>query len=134
MEDENVKPIYQTIFGPENGNCLQATVASIFEEPLENVPHFCEGMREDWQEVYDAWLQKRGLQLMTVDARSCRRARWVPRGYHVIAGQSPRFDRQHAVVGLSGEVVHDPHPEAIGLDTEETWDVFVITLTEEGNE
>jgi len=123
-----MKPVHQNIYGEPNGNCLQAAVASIFEVGLDKVPHFCKPPNDDWQERYDDWLAERGLQLMTVDARQCRQAGWIPRGYHIIAGQSPRFDCQHAVVGLNGKVIHDPHPSGDGLESEETWDVFVKVI------
>lgn len=124
--------VYQDRFGKQEGNCQQAAVASIFELPLDAVPHFCEGHRDDWQDGFDDWLAKRGLQLLTLDAKACREFGFVPRGYHIIAGKSPRGDFQHAVVGKDGVMVHDPHPAGDGLETEETWDVFVAAIGDNG--
>lgn len=35
--------------------------------------------------------------------------------YHVVVGPSPRGAYNHAVVGLNGKIVHDPHPDGGGL-------------------
>ena len=38
--------VYQTIIDKKHGNCMQAVIASLFEKPLEEVPHFLE--QESW--------------------------------------------------------------------------------------
>ena len=40
-------PVYQTIIDKGHGNCMQAAIASLFDEKLENVPNFIE-MGDDW--------------------------------------------------------------------------------------
>lgn len=37
-----MKKVYQTIIDSEKGNCMQATVASLFDLNLDDVPHFLE--------------------------------------------------------------------------------------------
>lgn len=45
-------PVFQTKFGPRNGNCMQAVVASLLELPLSEVPEF------RGTESQDAWFDK----------------------------------------------------------------------------
>lgn len=37
-----MKKIYQTIIDKDNGNCMQATIASLFNKELNDVPNFIE--------------------------------------------------------------------------------------------
>ena len=119
-----MKPVMQTLDGPEEGNCLQACIASLFELELEAVPHFV--LKDDWVKALDAWLAQFDLQSVIVDLERMRgEDMWEPRGYHLICGESPRIDCQHAVVGYGGKMVHDPHSDGEGLKTEDTWTLFV---------
>lgn len=121
-----MKPVMQTIGGPENGNCLQACMASLLGLCLEEVPHFV--LEDNWVHALDAWLKQFDLQSVAVDLNIMRQQgedMWKPYGYHLIVGKSPRADCQHAVVGYNGEMVHDPHWDGDGLDTEESWTLFV---------
>ena len=40
-------PVFQTISDSENGNCLQAVIASLFDMPLDEVPHFI-SFKDKW--------------------------------------------------------------------------------------
>ncbi len=100
------------------GNCLQAAVASIYELPIEAVPHFVQF--EDWREALALWVRGRGgsLQLWKDDP---------PMGVVLLAfGKSPRGNFRHAVVWEDGAMTHDPHPDRTGLDgpVEEFWCVL----------
>ena len=119
-----MKPVMQTLDGLEEGNCLQACIASLFEMGLEEVPHFV--LRDDWVGALDGWLGQFDLQSVLVDLeRGEGEDMWEPYGYHLICGKGPRADCQHAVVGYNGRVVHDPHPDGGGLEIEESWTLFV---------
>jgi hypothetical protein len=48
----------------QRGDCLRACVASIFELPLADVPHFVEA--DDWLGWYTRWVRARGFVLGTV--------------------------------------------------------------------
>lgn len=117
-------PIDQTIFStPEQklkGNCLQACLASIFELPLEKVPHFAE-MGHVWYEEMWAWLRKFGLMPLCVSKKSGHR----PFGFSIGNGPGPR-GFQHAVVCHDGEIVHDPHPSKAGLLEIQEWIELVL--------
>lgn len=51
--------IYQNIVNKNHGNCMQAAIASLFEEPLENVPNFIE-LKNGWFSELCNFLKKRG--------------------------------------------------------------------------
>lgn len=112
-----MKAIDQTKFVPDwrsddCGNCLQACIASLFELPLDEVPHFVH-LRDDWMSLLQEWLHERGFYVVRCDAEE-RRADL--HGYSLMFGKSPRGDFQHMVVALAGELIHDPHPTRAGLD------------------
>lgn len=114
-----MKSVTQTKFYPE-GNCQDACLASILEVPLESLPNY---HGADWNEVYDAWLAKRGLRLTRVPIDEDEPA---PQGYHIGTVKSPRGDWNHAVVVLDGKVIWDPYPGAEPGDPEILyWDLLV---------
>lgn len=118
--------VYQTKFGGEEGNCLAACLASIFELPIEAIPDFGEDAL--WFARFEAWMVE-NFGLQPVDLAISPLSDWRPKGYHLICGKSPRGDFEHAIVGRNGEAVHDPHPEGgCELETVETYTVFLACL------
>lgn len=123
-----MRPVDQTIFvnDPRGipGDCLRAAVASIWDKPLEGVPHFV--LYDDWHTALRDWLADRDAQIDMV---------WNSRGYEkpmpdrplLAFGMSPR-GVSHAVVWVNGKgVVHDPHPSRDGFGEngpDELWDVL----------
>jgi hypothetical protein len=134
-----MKPVLQTEFGPGNGNCLSACIASILEIPVSDVPNFArEGLDADgtrWIQRLGNWLAARGWGFihMLWDSPS------IPFNCYVIAmGRVSYSDERHAVVasprmgliedGEGGRIrqffslddVFDPHPGGTFLsETEE---------------
>ncbi len=109
--------------GSVRGNCLQACVASIFDLPLDQVPHFV--AQQNWWGSLEAWLGERGLVPI-----------WVPRGdvfpwnaHYLATGNSPRGPFKHVVVERNGEMVHDPHPDGTGLDGPRTGVYLFVAAT-----
>jgi hypothetical protein len=101
-----MRPVDQTTYGFNDGNCFSACVASILEKSIVEVPRF-HGVSPSFLQ----WLARFGLS-----ATLYKRANYVPRGYAVAAGTSLRFaGRMHACVAYDGAVVHDPHPSRDGL-------------------
>ena len=103
-----MRPVDQTTFGPDDGNCLSACVASILEISIAFVPRFWGpgdlGLAQ--------WLADRGLSTTLYDRIDC----YVPPGYAIAAGRSKRFaGRMHACVAYNGLIVHDPHFSRDGL-------------------
>lgn len=119
-------PIDQTILHePEkgrNGDCMRAMFASLFELPIEQVPHFlhdgCDS--NTFHQRINDWLRPMNLGYLPVGACSpTTLAQYGIRGwFHEAYGQSPR-GVQHACVACDGEVVHDPHPTKTGLQSVE---------------
>lgn len=120
-----MKPVYQTIFDKPHGNCLQACVASILELDLDQVPNFVEN--DDWFQALETFLERFDLQPAQLDPTKTEKI-WKPTGFHIKGGLGPR-KLHHAVVGLAGKTVHDPHPDGGGLVLLEDWIVFVATMT-----
>lgn len=110
-----MREVTQTILANEMedvyGNCLQAAVASLFDRPIEAVPHFVH-FESRWLPALELWLEGNGLG--TVEYR--RSSRGVPRsGMNLLYGYSPR-NIKHVCVGDGPTVVWDPHPSRDGLD------------------
>src|SRR4051812_28515116 len=118
-----MKPVYQTIFGngkngQPSGNCFAASIASILELPVEEVPNFC--AHEDFIQRLNSWLAPRGFFYLEVQVAAGLKPEeifmWA--GSHIISGDGPRGLR-HSVVGFAGVIAHDPHPSGAGLLTQE---------------
>ncbi len=122
-----MKPIYQTIFGGKEGNCMQAAIASILEIPLENVPHFMLYAEDEWWNRFEEWAGQFGLQPIGIDPGGD----WKPRGWHLIIGGSPRGEFDHCVVGYAGKPVHDPYPDGNCELTKVTAYEFFVQLNPE---
>jgi len=115
-----MKNVDQTIFDPENGNCMAACVASILELPLPTMPN-PHGDDGAWYHEWIAFLKPHNLQILIFQAGGEVR----PWGYSILCGKSPRGDWNHCVVCYNGEMVHDPHPDRTGVESEIDWTVFV---------
>lgn len=98
------------------GNCLQAAVASIYELPLDAVPHFIL-FGDFWFAAMAKYVESRGLSIEKVTESS---------DYVLAFGPSPRGVR-HAVVWKDGKLAHDPHPSRDGLvgEPDEMWHIGV---------
>ncbi len=96
---------------------MAACIASLLELSIEDVPNPHD---KDWWDQWLAWLRPRGLYLVEASGGD-----WLPPGYSILVGKSPRGDFLHAVVAYNGEIVHDPHPVGGGLRTREAYDLLV---------
>ena len=56
-----MKKIYQTFIDKDKGNCMQAAFASLFDEDLDNVPHFLSFGDQWFSEIYK-FLQSKGYE------------------------------------------------------------------------
>lgn len=120
-------PVEQTIMGGDStmpgvhGNCLQACVASIFELPLDEVPHFVG--EDDWWNAWRTWIEGRGFMLgnafHTFEDHEQTKLNGHPSDgiYWIATVKSPRLVKEngepglHSIVMCGGEVAWDPHPE-----------------------
>lgn len=107
------------------GDCLRAVVASILDLPLNAVPHFVELYeRRAWPHLRE-WLRERMINMTRLEGHS-----HTP-DYCMYVGTSPRDpDINHAIVGINGEFIHDPHPESGMIDGVDCTYVFTPLLTD----
>lgn len=123
-------PVFQDKFGEEEGNCMAACVASIFEMRLRDVPNFVK--HDDWFKRFcDFSRDAAGHEVVYhvvdgVDPESGEPFVDLPdwtnlpnrlknlHPYHIVSGPSER-GLLHATVGWRGEILHDPHPSGAGL-------------------
>jgi len=110
-----MKPVMQTRFGNEEGNCFDACLASLLEVPLETIPHLNE---ENWVDATNAWLMKE-FGCFYFEFEYNEAMAFPVLGYHVMSGISPRSPDwprlYHSVIGYQGKMVHDPHPDGTGI-------------------
>ena len=111
-------PVTQTKLVSETqkrGNCLMASIASIMEKTLDEVPDLeaIEDAGTPYPDSLVAALHELGLQFCSIFPHSTNTA---PLGYSVIIGRGAR-GCLHACVAHNGLLVHDPHPSRDGLLT-----------------
>lgn len=110
-----------TMHSPDDGlfgDCMQACVASIFELPMEQVPHFTDAWQhDDYLSALRSWLNARDLAPLFLDIPADAYEAWCDNlatlqmdAFHVLGGVSATGLR-HAVVARYGRLVHDPWPE-----------------------
>ena len=112
-----MKPVFQTKFGgpdapeSEQGNCLAAALASVFEVGLDEVPDLTGHINDgSWYHIILDWLAKRNLTLTVVKLESGH-----PMGIHLMPCLSTTLNipgDDHVVVIENGNTVHDPNPNA----------------------
>lgn len=108
-----MRPVPQTLFTQQQGNCLAACVASIFECSLEMGPQLRldKGLGESMRSLL-SWCLARGVTA-TLDFDTV--AHLPPSyGYYVLIVQSQSPANRgglHAVVANGVEIVHDPNPQ-----------------------
>lgn len=114
----------------EPGDCLRASVASIFGMAVEDVPHFAlhgEGMEPPDKHVW--WFAYVGFcaslspsyEVLTFpkgEPPPCSNDIDDLYGCYIATGKSPRGDWNHCVVGRGGVTIWDPHPSRDGIDGE----------------
>lgn len=104
------------------GDCHRAVLASLFEMPLADVPHFCEdGPGPDrFDARVAAWLAERNLSSVTFPLTGSLQSvlagisRSCPQSYWMLSGTS-RGGVDHMVICRGAEIVHDPARGSMGL-------------------
>lgn len=137
-------PVTQTRTGFPAGNCTEATIASILEIPLSEVPDLFDPEEDPvsttwrqarWIEMHRWLLEKHGLKYVQVCLPPEQALPIFVNGlgeetvrttYHMLMGKNPD-GLGHAVVGLNGEMVWDPNPLRRGIvDPDEV--VFLVPV------
>ena len=111
-----MKPVFQDKFGKPDGNCFAACVASILE--LDYIPDI-NGNDDRWWFAVNEFLQPFGLFYLEfkVNHPDGELTLDMIPGFVILVGPGPR-GINHAVVGLNGKIIHDPHPDGGGIDVE----------------
>jgi hypothetical protein len=100
------------------GDCARACVASIFELPSEEVPHFCRdglqppgpGGELPWVVRLKEWLRARGMAMFVLIANNPSEAPHHVMNFHYMVCARTALGADHWVVYFAGRPVHDPHP------------------------
>lgn len=129
--------VYQTIVDKDNGNCMQAVIASLFGLPLDDVPHFMK--EESWFISLYRFAEKYGYE---VQGSLYNRANGLINGtvfekyndrfneikemdgvggyfygvvyspkYHLLAEHRKDSVKHAVVIDKNFNIVHDPNPE-----------------------
>ena len=110
-----MKPVYQMAFGNGDGseglpcgNCIAACIASIFELPIEDIPHFvmidatgggC------WNDQLNEWLEPYNLQVFFLDKDT-----YISKDVYCIGTGVTSRGIRHSVVCRGTTMVWDPVP------------------------
>lgn len=151
-----MRPVFQTRFGAPTGQCTEASIASILECELHEVPDLYDPERPDSRErtwpILLQWLVDRGvcwvggplgahrmLPLVLPEelpheqhneglqfARRELTVAW--RRWHLLLGTNSA-GVGHACVGWGGRLIHDPNPSRAGLVTVDEVAALVPTVT-----
>ena len=125
-----MKPVFQTKFGgsdhdeEEQGNCIQACLASIFEIELEEAPDFTGEIKNGkWWDHMQEWLAKRNLAVMGIDICSP-----PPPGIGIMSCKSIKLkdpEDGHVVVVKDGKIIHNPTEDATEVGEKRDYWMFV---------
>lgn len=138
-------PVYQTIIDPKIGNCLQAAIASLLDLSLEEVPNFITE-KEGLSLSLGNFLLKRGYDFSgdapkghpvydhLILGKKYDNTQMIfdgpfpgVNGYFIVSGPSPRFKGvSHAVIWNKWGLVHDPVPEARGVEPDSIRMIYKI--------
>lgn len=127
-----MRPVDQSILhDPSNGkhgDCMRAVVASLFELPIDAVPHFLDGGCEadEFNQRINAWLRPVNLAYLPINGIGASLSSLGIEGLHHEASGPGARGAYHACAALDGKVTHDPHPTKSGLNSIETSGVFVV--------
>ncbi len=124
-------PVDQTVVHGERGNCLQASIASLFELKLEQVPHFMlfNGPIQ-WNDVLYCFIWAMGYDWIAngdpTESKIIKRDRTI-NGLTEACVPSKNFpEKYHSVIiDINGNVVHDPGPKKsyLGINVIESGDI-----------
>lgn len=107
-------PAQQTVFSDPakgiHGNCFTACVASLFDNPIEDVPNFIDF--EEWFKVFWEYVNSQGGEVLGMCYSEPTKEDWeLFDGYLIVGGGSPRgIVNGHAVIYKNGQPFFDPHP------------------------
>lgn len=95
----------------QQGNCMQACVASLFNVPMGEVPSFAAD--KQWFKAFRGFIRSKGYEPMSRFKERDSDIH-VPSGLHLVSGKSSR-GCEHMVIYKNGTLFHDPHPSNEGI-------------------
>lgn len=138
-----MKKVFQTVVSKDNGNCMQAAIASLFDLDLNEVPNFIEfdkdGLGNAQYELLK-FLRSKGLDYCHINRSSKRDFEELKRiakfdggvnGYFYATVPSQTFENiGHAVVvDTDLNIVHDPNPNQLALKLKPEDVEGIVTVT-----
>ena len=132
--------VRQTIFNNKNGNCFQACIASMLGLSLSEVPNFAE-CGDEWWASFRRWalgMMYSPLEINWPIGKGAHGQHVFPNSGQVCwaVGKSPRGDWLHAILVVWAndcwELLHDPHPDNMGLDGEPELIGMLVPLQVQG--
>ena len=129
--------IYQTIVDKGNGNCMQATVASLLELPLDDVPHFLLKknlgsygmMKFFWEWGFEPCYINRGKYDTEFMCKIAKFDGGVDGYFYGVVKSQTFEDTWHAViVDENLNIIHDPNPnqKALTLSPDDVEGIYVM--------
>lgn len=139
-----MKRVKQTKFGPVEGNCFAACIASLLEVPIEEVTIDTDPNSDKWFDTLQAYLRPKNLFFLEVRIDVAKNYPFYEMNgiYCVFSGKSPREfegkEMNHAVVGMINaekdrpvifDCIHDPHPDNTFIKDGTLWGLgFLMAL------
>lgn len=119
-----MKKVYQTIIDSENGDCMQAVVASLFELELDALPNYVE--HENWGELFDKTYAENGypdyvyFDTRNLSLKLIKEILEYDGGingffYATVMSQTLKGVTHAVVIDKNCKVVHDPNPNQLAL-------------------
>jgi hypothetical protein len=135
-----MKKVYQTIINKNNGDCMQACIASLFELELNEVPNFIKLGDRWFNEMNEIYKERGRSHICCITKKESIDTEFLKRiakfdgginGYLYASVPSQTFsDVGHAVViDLDLNIVHDPNLNqlALKLKPEDVIDIMIST-------
>lgn len=130
-------PVMQTIFSVEPaGDCFRACVASIFDAPIVEVPHFLRESKKN-----EKWTDAQWAELKSFAKQYDQQPHWSDERwpkivqalkeselYYIAFVHVASGDQLHCVVMHKGSCVHDPWPGGVSLAGDPEWYLFFMPL------
>lgn len=102
--------------GESRGNCLRASLASVFEVDIDSIPFFEDMARTEWRPALRLWVEGQGFKISE---------QWTDPMldiHYLVVGNTTPHNILHCVVYKSGTLAHDPMPGGNGLsDAQRFW-------------
>ncbi len=111
-------PVMQTVIHPEKGNCMQASIASLLDMGLDQVPNLIELGEDEWVDIFMDWLWANGYEFHgEMPGSYIDHVSEYTTGIdgHVLVKGTSNYQKGHMVVYKDGELSHDPTPAGLGV-------------------